>query len=148
MEYRNPSKAIATAFRLGQSILRTKLGDLGIEAHQADSLYAISGFEGLSQQELSDLLTVSKPATTRAVKTMVAAGYVRKETDVSDKRVSRLYLTEQGKAIAPTLDKAFCELIRIHEEAFTEEELAQFEYLMKKLVAELEDKKTELSNRD
>lgn len=148
MVYRNPSKAIATAYRLGQSILRAKLNDLGIEAHQADSLYVISGFEGLSQQELSELLTVSKPATTRAVKTMIKAGYVYKETDKSDKRVSRLYLTEQGKEIAPTLSKAFEELIDLHKEAFTVEEQVQFEYLITKLINELRAKKTELSSKD
>jgi DNA-binding MarR family transcriptional regulator len=148
MSHYNPSKAIATAYRLGQSILRTKLNDLGIEAHQADSLYAISGLEGLSQQELSEVLTVSKPATTRAVKTMIAAGYVRKETDESDRRVSRLYLTEKGKEIAPTLGGAFEELINLHQEAFTAKERSQFEYLITKLINELRDARADLSNKE
>ncbi|WP_139653305.1 MarR family winged helix-turn-helix transcriptional regulator [Raoultibacter phocaeensis] len=148
MEHYTPSKAIAAAYRLSQSILRAKLATLSIEAQQADSLYVISNREGLSQQELSGLLSVSKSATTQAVKNMIAAGYVRKEVDAMDKRVSRLYLTEEGKAIAPRINEVFGELIDLHQEAFSAEERKQFEQLITKLVDELREKKSDISAKE
>ena len=48
-------------------------------------------------------LAVTTSAINQTVKSMLAEGYLRKETDGSDKRHSKLFLTEKGEEAAMKL---------------------------------------------
>lgn len=55
------------------------------------------------QRNIAEFAGVTTSAINQAVKSMVEEGYLRKETDPSDKRNSRLYLTEKGTGTADRL---------------------------------------------
>lgn len=60
---------------------------------------------GFSQRSTAEFVGVTTSAINQIVKSMLEDGYLRKETDPSDKRSSKLYLTEKGTSVA----------LRLHE---------------------------------
>ena len=79
---------------------------------------------GAGQRDIAEFAQITTSAVNQAVKSMQAEGYLRKETDLSDKRSSRLYLTDQSTAIAEKLhqqlaasDKGITALIGPEKEA-------------------------------
>lgn len=65
---------------------------------------------GASQRSIAEFEDVTTSAINQIVKNMLAEGYLRKESDPSDKRSCKLYLTEKGENAAcrlrERLDKA------------------------------------------
>jgi len=72
--------------------------------------------DGISQNELSEILGVDKGITPVAMKKLTEAGYIKRKTDPSDSRSYRLFLTESGIRIGQELGR----LGRDHETMLTE----------------------------
>ena len=84
---------------------------------------------GASQRSIAEFAGVTTSAINQTVKSMLDDHYLRKEVDLSDKRNSKLYLTDQGLEIAEKLyhrmdasDDAITSLIGTEQE----EELIAF----------------------
>lgn len=60
---------------------------------------------GSSQKTVAEFVGVTTSAINQVVKNMLDNAYLLKETDPSDKRNSRLYLTDIGETIADRLHK-------------------------------------------
>ncbi|MDD6616798.1 MAG: MarR family winged helix-turn-helix transcriptional regulator [Lachnospiraceae bacterium] len=60
---------------------------------------------GVSQRSIAEFEDVTTSAVNQVVKSMLAEGYLRKETDPLDKRSCKLYLTEKGEDAAHMLRK-------------------------------------------
>lgn len=58
---------------------------------------------GMTQSELTCLMQVDASAITRLVKTMDAKGWIRREPDPSDNRLTRVFLTDAGRSIVQGL---------------------------------------------
>jgi len=58
---------------------------------------------GSSQRNIAEFAGITTSAVNQAVKSMQEEDYLRNETDPSDKRNSKLYLTEKGENIAQKL---------------------------------------------
>lgn len=79
---------------------------------------------GSGQRSIAEFAGVTSSAINQAVKSMLEEGYLRKETSRSDKRNSKLYLTETGTAAAVRLrekldasDDAITAMISAEKEA-------------------------------
>ncbi|MFP3668443.1 MarR family winged helix-turn-helix transcriptional regulator [Priestia sp. SIMBA_032] len=100
-------------------------------------LGAISKKEGLSLKELREDTLVTKQNISSMVDRLRQAGYVTTYEDLSDRRITRVKLTEQGKLILEALkpltnasnDRTF--------EVFEPEELVLFASLIERLVTHL-----------
>jgi MarR family transcriptional regulator, organic hydroperoxide resistance regulator len=80
------------------------LSQLGLHVSQELFLFVLWREEGLSQSELAARLRVELPTVTKAVQSMERAGLLIRQADEQDTRVSRVYLTEKGRALyAPAL---------------------------------------------
>ena len=55
---------------------------------------------GFSQRSTAEFVGVTTSAINQVVKSMLEEGYLHKETDPSDKRSCKLYLTEKGETVA------------------------------------------------
>ncbi len=55
--------------------------------------------EGKTQKEICEMLYVSKSTTSKIINNLVEKGYVRKERDEADKRITKIYLTERKDEI-------------------------------------------------
>lgn len=58
---------------------------------------------GANQRNIAEFAGVTTSAVNQVVKSMLAEDYLCKEIDTSDKRNSKIYLTEKGTAIAEKL---------------------------------------------
>ncbi len=58
---------------------------------------------GANQRNIAEFADVTTSAVNQTVKSMMAEGYLRKETDGCDKRHSKLFLTEKGEETAHRL---------------------------------------------
>ena len=115
----------AAIYRNTQSFINQKLKNYDIRSGQHDFLYVIMKNEGITQIEMCNLLNVGKPTVTKAVNNLVKHGYVIREKNIEDKRSYRLFLTNKGKEIAPTINETFDELTEIYKNNLTEEEYHQ-----------------------
>lgn len=85
------------------------LDKIGIYPGQAPLLFTLKKNNGQSQKELSKKLSVTPATITVMVQRMEKNGYVRRENDEKDKRITRIFINEKGIKICD-------ELYKIHKE--------------------------------
>jgi len=89
--------------------------------------------DGLTQDELSDMVGVDRALTTRTVQSLEKKGLVRKEPDAKDKRYNHVYGTD---SLHQLTDKIVPELLAFNEAAMdgiSEEEISQMIDTMQRL---------------
>ena len=133
----NIGQVNAAVYRNFQMMTSKKLSELKIKNGQYDFFYVITLSEGISQKELSEHLHISKSTTAKAVKKLVAEGYVKKIDDEKDKRIDRLFLTELGKRREPEIREIFTKNIEIATKGFSDNENNQLLLLMNKVLDNL-----------
>jgi DNA-binding MarR family transcriptional regulator len=77
----------------------TLLEDIGLYRGQPPVLFALWDQEGLTHSELAERLQNTPATITKMLQRMEKAGFVQRRPDANDQRVSRVYLTETGRAI-------------------------------------------------
>ena len=70
--------------------------------------------EGVSMIDLVEYTHLSKPTVSLGLKKMEEMGLVKKESDPSDARISKIYLTEKGKELFNVV--AVADLIEVRRE--------------------------------
>ena len=95
----------------------------GITATQLNVLKMLQAIGELSLSELSKKMAATNSTVTGIVDRMVTAGLVVREQSADDRRVWKIKLTTQGRAIAKKLDIAPWEILRAALEALPEPEL-------------------------
>ncbi|MGB9681577.1 MAG: MarR family winged helix-turn-helix transcriptional regulator [bacterium] len=75
------------------------LGKIGLHKGQPPILFMLWERDGLTQKEIAEELKLKPSTVTVMLRRMEKAGFLRRETDLQDMRVSRVYLTEKGKSI-------------------------------------------------
>lgn len=88
---------------------------------------------GMSQTQIADELCVKPSSVASMLNNMEKEGLIVRKSDNDDKRVKRIYLTENGKKIS---DDAFKYIVGFEHDFFfnfTEDEQKQFVMLMKKM---------------
>ncbi|NLS15735.1 MarR family transcriptional regulator [Rhizobium sp. P40RR-XXII] len=123
--------AVARACQLMQQSLTRALVHLDIKPPHLDILVNLFRFEGISQQELARKLLVGRSNMSMLLPQMENRGLIERRGDKQDKRVLRLYLTEEGRRVteeAMTIQTALidwtlsdtpieeCEAIAVHME--------------------------------
>jgi len=101
---------------------RRLLDDLGLYRGQQFVLCALWKEEGISHSELADRLGVHPTTVTNAVKRMERSGFVERRPDLSDQRVSRVYLTDAGREIQGAVEQIWAQLEARTLEGFSAEE--------------------------
>lgn len=71
----------------------------GITSVQLGALFALEKNDGCQLRVLADILDLDKSAVTGLTKRLVSAGVAEKVSCELDRRASRLYLTERGRAV-------------------------------------------------
>lgn len=99
-KHRNsPYEEFHQVIGLHHCVSRKLLEDQGVYPGQPPLLFALHKKDGQSQIELSKELGI-KPATiTMMVKRMVKAGLIKRKNDKEDQRITRIYLTKEGRII-------------------------------------------------
>lgn len=85
--------------KLHRAQAHTALEKLGLYRGQNFVLTTLSEQEGLAQSELAEKLLVRPPTISNSLERMECAGWIERRPDPNDRRISRVYLTEAGKAL-------------------------------------------------
>ena len=80
-----------------------ELGRLGVGSGTHHLLRHIHMSPGITQKELSRRTQIDKGTAARGVAELESAGYVRREADAGDRRARRLYLTDAGERLTPSV---------------------------------------------
>jgi len=122
---------LAKANQKSQSYLKKKLQPYGLTSVQHLILEVIMEYEGLTTGEIGKLLVSDNATVSGVLDRMAESGWIVKETDADDKRVSRIYLGEKVKemqhVLASERDQANEELLK----SFSTEEKVLFKRLLK-----------------
>ncbi len=90
-------EALGRVFHLHRQAMQRRLSNP--ETHHAEliSLRLLTITDGMSQRELADTLHLSRPRVTGILQGLERAGAVRREVDAADQRVTRVFLTAEGR---------------------------------------------------
>ncbi|MFN3635173.1 MAG: MarR family winged helix-turn-helix transcriptional regulator [Rhizobium rhizophilum] len=103
--------SVARACQLMQQALARALGPLDIKPPHLDILVNLYRFEGISQQELARKLLVGRSNMSMLLPQMEKRGLLERRPDQKDKRVLRLFLTDEGRALSEKAMRIQTELI-------------------------------------
>lgn len=93
--------------KLHYARLHTRLEELGLYRGQPPMLFALWHQEGLTHSELAEQLHVQPATITKMLERMERAGFLERRDDPQDRRVSRVYLTEQAQTIRAHMHQIF-----------------------------------------
>jgi MarR family transcriptional regulator, organic hydroperoxide resistance regulator len=84
----------------------------GIELHVGQELLLLhlSLGDGTTQSELAGEICVQPATLTRSLDRLTRAGLVERRVDTEDQRISRVYLTEEGRALQAPIERIWREL--------------------------------------
>ena len=118
---------------------RAAAARLGVPESYLKLILFLARHPGAGQKEIADFSHVSTAAVNQTVKEMLAADYLRKEADETDKRRSRLYLTEKGADAAERMRQSFEDRDARITAALTPEKEAELIGLLDRIRACLEE---------
>lgn len=78
-------------------IFNEKLSKYGITRVQWIALYFLGKHEYINQSELADKMDIKKSTMVRLIDRMEKEGYVQRQKDINDRRITYICLTELGK---------------------------------------------------
>lgn len=78
--------------------------------------------EGLAHSDLVERCRVEAPTVSRTLQRMEAMGFVVRRQDPDDARVSRVYLTERGRALREPVERVWTDVEARSMGGFTAEE--------------------------
>ncbi|MEA3309301.1 MAG: MarR family transcriptional regulator [Chloroflexota bacterium] len=133
VEPRSLSHLLRQVCHLHHGQLRPRLNVLGTYRGQPVALRALAQEDGRTHSELATLMHVAPPTITKMVQRMERAGHVARRSDPEDQRVSRVYLTESGRAISAQLHEVFVEIEAETLAGFSAEEQIELERLLERV---------------
>lgn len=125
------------AFKRSMVLHRRLLGALlsGEPLHpaQAGCLQVLAHHNGMSQSDLASGLHVSRPTVTVMLQKMEASGLVERRADESDSRVTRVFLTESGRAQAERMHEVIAQVLELSMGTLASEERQELTRLLEKM---------------
>lgn len=114
---------LAQICRLHYSRAHELLETIGLYRGQPPMLHALWEQEGLSHTELAERLRITPATTTKMIQRMEKSGFVLRQPDPEDQRLSRVYLTEAGRAIRADVQVIWAQMEAETFASFATEEL-------------------------
>ncbi len=113
---------LAGVCKLHHDRIRSVFEAVGLYRGQPPMLRVLAKEQGLSHSELASRLHVTPATISKMIDRMERSGFVRRQGDPADQRVSRVYLTEQGQAVQAELGRLFGKIEQETFAGFTMEE--------------------------
>jgi DNA-binding MarR family transcriptional regulator len=114
------------------------LSDAGIHAGQDILLYYLSMEDGQTVSSLVEKMCIQQATISNMIDRMVATGMITKEKDASDKRTSRIYITDKGNDAYKQIAKIWKAMETIATKGLSEQQQTQLSELLKQVLNNLE----------
>jgi DNA-binding MarR family transcriptional regulator len=113
--------------RSSRQMVNEGLKPLGLSSAEGNILlHLLTKNHEFQQEEIVEQLDISKPAVSRALKSLQEKGYVVREKDPSDRRASRVLLTRKALEIAPEIEQVYNQVYAIATQGVSAQEIADF----------------------
>ena len=119
--------SLALAFK---RMLATIERESGIGGMKWFLLTVLGRRDGLSQGEFTQEYEMDPSRVTRTAQSLEADGFIRRERDVEDNRVMRMYLTEEGSEVLDRLPEINAQLRRRVHSVLSEEEFEELRRML------------------
>jgi len=96
-------KHISLIYRYSQIFFNSELKAYNLGSGQYMFLATLFENNGISQEQLSDIVKIDKATTARAIAKLVSENYVIRKINESDKRAYNLYTTDKANSIKKIL---------------------------------------------
>jgi MarR family transcriptional regulator, organic hydroperoxide resistance regulator len=127
--------AVGRACQVMNQYLAREIAALDIKPPHLDILVNLYRFEGLTQQELARKLLVGRSNMSMLLPQMEKRNLITRQGDATDRRVLRLFLTDQGRVLTEQAMEIQTQVIGQLMEASTLEECAGVADVMERLTA-------------
>ncbi|MDO8914659.1 MAG: MarR family transcriptional regulator [Coriobacteriia bacterium] len=104
-------RALMDTVKLNGRLLMKTMAGHGGHPGQAGCLWALGTREGISQRELAEMVHLAPPTVTAMLQKMEKAGLIERSDDAEDQRITRIRLTETGRALDHDLRVAHGEYV-------------------------------------
>jgi DNA-binding MarR family transcriptional regulator len=111
-----------------------KVNETKVNPAQAHLLGLLVVQDGLTQKELSTKLQIRPASLGELVDKLQQTGFVERRVNIKDKRITNVYLTEEGRKSVKEVMQARQELVDSIFSDLSEEEKNQLSNLMSKLI--------------
>lgn len=112
-----------------------QMNDTELKAGQAGILAILQMVGPMSQRELADHIHITPPSVNVAVQKLEKLGYIRKEQDEKDQRMTRIHLTERGEKILGNMH----EILRSTEDTLLKNMSTEEKILCRRLLLQMSD---------
>ena len=130
-------KLLAGICRLNRGFMHSLWDELGLYRGQPFLLAVLWESEGVTHSELARRIHVSPATVTNMIKRMEKGGLLERRPDKVDQRVSRVYLTDAGRAIRERVDQRWRALETQVFGSFSEVEQELLRTLLERVRGEL-----------
>lgn len=127
-------KWVSITDRLSKVWLNKRFEPLGLNSSQHMFILNICEREGISQDCLARRVHINRSNVTRALAALERNGFIRREVKASDRRTTRLYSTEKGRAARPEIERIVAEWIAIMTADLSPEEGERVAALMERVM--------------
>ena len=113
--------------------------DTGIHPNQVPLIGLVYCREGISQKEISQALRISPPTVAVSIKRLEKAGIIERRADGKDQRLSRIFLTEKGRAVTGKVRECIKEKEKALFKGFSESEVCLLRRFFLQMIQNLEE---------
>ena len=133
---RSTMRMITLLARKGQMYMGTTLKHkYNITAAEQPFFMALQRCEGVSQEELTEMVCVDKAVTTRVVKSLEEKGYLTRVKDTQDSRQHRIYPTPLTRELGAEVQKDLLAFNDAVTQGISKEELEVVQKALTKMEA-------------
>lgn len=130
-------RAFSNALRLHRQFMVRRLGESDVHPGQGVCLNVLAGHDGIAQRDLAESMHVAPSTLSRMLGSMEKAGLVERRADESDQRLTRVHLSDAGRALARDARAALADHIPVVVAALSGEERVELARLLDKLSASI-----------
>jgi DNA-binding MarR family transcriptional regulator len=121
--------AFRNAAQVHRQLMMKKMAQDGGHHWEAFCLRLVAHHDGISQRDLASKLHLSRPWITKMLQSLEKAGMVTRRADEHDQRITRVYLTPEGRVREAGLRAAWAEYLNQTIGSLSEEDRLQLERL-------------------
>lgn len=115
------------------------VAEKGIHPGQEALLRLISAKPGLSQKEIAKKLNIQPPTVAVSIRRLEKAGWLKRDADDDDKRISRIYISEAGSQLVNEMNMTSIEIDHLVFKGVTEAEKCLLRRILIQLIQNLRE---------
>jgi len=119
---------------MSNMVTQRAVAELGVTSQQASILFMVASGKCLLAAELAREYGIDASAVTRLLDRVEKRGLLARVRSIEDRRVVRLELTEEGRAIAERLPDIFCGVLDQLLAGFTPEEVGFLKSMLRRIL--------------